>query len=231
MKTPNTRTFGWYVTHRFHRSGDSFYEVDPSESYANAPSPQVHLDNFKTAGLLDAVPTLENLVPLVEEYSEWFARWLVDWKIYEGEETVNGFMCTLHWTLSNIFCDPNIDVRVLRYLVENHTRFTITAVSNVGCPKDILVSLLKRDGKYKDTSHETNGGEIGCFILHNDRLASDMVNLCAVTTKKVSIQKMVVNHPNVSRDTLIYLSKEGRSESLKKIALRELVNKGWLEVK
>jgi hypothetical protein len=231
MKT-STRTFGWYVTHRFRSGdGDSFYEVDPSESYANAPSPQVHLDNFKTAGLLDAVPTLENLVPLVEEYSEWFARCLNDWKIYEGEETVNGFMCTLHWTLSNIFCDPNIDVRVLRYLVENHTRFTITAVSNVGCPKDILVSLLKRDGKYKDTSHETNGGEIGCFILHNDRLASDMVNLCAVTTKKVSIQKMVVNHPNVSRDTLIYLSKEGRSESLKKIALRELVNKGWLEVK
>jgi len=231
MKT-STRTFGWYVTHRFHRGdGDSFYEVDPSESYANAPSPQVHLDNFKSKGLLDVTPTLENLVPLVEEYSEWFARCLNDWKIYENEELVNGYMCTLHWTLSNIFCDPNIDERVLRYLVENHSRFTITAVSNVGCPKDILVSLLERDGKYVDPSAKTNGGEIGCFILQNDSLPSDLVNLCAVTTKKVSIQKMVVDHPNVSRDTLIYLSKEGRSESMKKIALRELVKKGWLEVK
>lgn len=231
MKTP-TRTFGWYVTHQFHRGrGDSYYEVDPSESYANAPSPQVHLDNFKSKGLLDVTPTLENLAPLVKEYSEWSEKYFSDYKFYQSENSVNGFMVTLHWTLSNIFSDPNIGEGVLRYLVENHTRFTITAVSNVGCPKDILVSLLKRDGKYKDTSHETNGGEIGCFILHNDRLASDMVNLCAVTTKKVSIQKMVVNHPNVSRDTLIYLSKEGRSESLKKIALRELVNKGWLEVK
>lgn len=216
----NDRTYGWYVLNDF-RSGESKVYKDEL---------LVHLKNFEKLGLLDQVPTFDTFVPLVEKYTEWYKGVNKDWKIYKKEEQSEGLMYTLHWTLHTIVSDPTVDAKILRHVGERFPMFTIWIVKNSSCPDDLLTSLIQGSGKKGDPTSKTNGGEIACFALFNEDLSSKLVHLCALKAKRASTQKDVVYHKNVSKETLVYLAKECKSESVKKLALRTLQEKGWLSL-
>lgn len=227
-----TRTYGWYVLHS-PRTGhkDEWYENDPDARYANAPSPRVHLEHFQKLGLLDTVPTFDNFVPLLDQYMEWYKRVDENWNIFTQEEKAKGLMVTLHWTLSHVLCDPNIDVKILEYVYQKYlSKFAITLVYNASFPERLLREMIENTGKKTDPTKGTKGGEITCFVLHNKYISGDIVDLCARKTKKVTIQRDCVGHPNVKRETLVYLAKEGKNENVKKDARNALIEKGFVTI-
>lgn len=231
MMTNDARTYGWYVLHHFDNGRATYYDVSPDQEYANAPSPRMHLDHFRALGLIDQVPTFDNLVPLVEQYSEWYETVVESSSLYDEEEKRGGLMVTLHWTLCNILQCPTLDAAILRHVVRTFPRFTIPIVYNTSCPEDVMVALLEHSGTKRDPTRETNGGEIGCFILRNKMTPAAVIDMIAKKTKRTTIQRDVMVHTNVSRDTLVYLSQNGRSDRVKSEALAQLVRRGWLNVK
>jgi len=210
---------------------DSWYGNDPNQNYVNAPKPQKHLDNFEKIGLLNEVPTFENLIPWIDEYCTWYKGVDKDWNVFTQEEKNGGIFVTLHWTLSHVLSDPHLDPKVFEYVYKNHlSKFAITLVNNGGFPEKFVKEMIENTGSKTDPTKGTKGGEITCFVLHNKSASAKIVDLCARKTKKVTIQRDVVDHPNVSRETLVYLSQEGKNPNVKKDALSKLVDKGWLNV-
>lgn len=106
----------------------------------------------------------------------------------------------------------------------------VSVVYNPNVPEDVLMDILNVDPK-KDPTKDTKGGEIGCFILHNKKVSGRVVDVISRKTKKIGIQRDCVGHPNVTRDTLVFLSKNGKSATVKRDALEVLVKRGWLDVK
>lgn len=224
----NDRTYGWYATHDTYVGCDDFYETDD-----RGISKETHSSNLKKGlqelGVLDQVPTLENFKPLIDMFTAWWEKVDKDWSEYTRQN--GGPLVVLHWVLGRILQDPNIDHRILRYTVEACPRNTINVVYNPNVPEDLVMELLDRSGGKNDPTSKTKGGEIGCFILHNKKASSTVIDKIAQKTKRASIQKDVIDHPNVARETLVFLFKNGRSEPVKRLALRELTTRGWLDVK
>jgi len=189
-------------------------------------------DDFRTLGVLNEVPTLENIKPLLQLYADWMVEAERNWNLYTLEEnTVGGVRFTLHWVLHIILQDPTIDPLIIRYVLDTFPKnFVIACVYNPVCPEDLIERLIKSSGTKTDPTRSTKGGEVTCFILHKATLPSSLVDECARKTRKASNQQDVIKHPNVSQDTLVFLSREGKSESVKRNALRELVKRGYLMI-
>jgi hypothetical protein len=229
MKTTK-RTYSWYTLHQFEYGEKTYFVLPGHEKPVNAPSGNMNIEQFAKHGLADKVPTLTNIRPLIDMYVDWYDNKVSkDWNEYSKPGTE--FLRTLHWILQHIFQDPTIDPEILRYAVNASEKFGISVVYNPSCPRDIIERYLGVTGTKDDPTKHTKGGEMVCFILVNKYLPSDLVDKCARMTKKVSTQKDVIEHRNVSRETLVYLSKNGKSDTVKKNALKMLVTKGWLTVK
>jgi hypothetical protein len=214
------RTYRWYTTHNTYAPGADYSETSEMEGV----NLQKGLDRLD---ILDKVPTLENFKPLVDMYSEWWKTVEVSWKNYENGEP---HLVTLHWILYRVLQDPSIDPEILRYTVKVSPKNVISVVYNPNCPEDVLVRLLEKSGTKEDPTKNTKGGEIGCFILHNKKVSSKVVDLIARKTKRASVQRDVIRHPNVSRETLVRLSKEGRNPNVQKDARNQLVERGFVKV-
>jgi len=227
-----TRTYDWYLRRSPARGHtDKWYvEKDITRKGGNCPSSQDHIDHYEKLGILHEVPTLENFKPLVDMYVAWYRKVGEDWSLFQEEEAKGGLLVTLHWTLSGFLHDPNIDPRILQYLYDNYVdKFAISLVDNPSFPDTLLRELIEGTGK-KNPVKDTRGGEMACFILHNKSASSSIVDLCARKTKKAGIQNDAIGHPNVSRETLVFLSKNGKSPTVKRYALEALVKKGLLNV-
>lgn len=107
----------------------------------------------------------------------------------------------------------------------------ISTIHDPNASEDALCLALQTSGTKQDPYKGTNGGEIAYFILQNRNATSKVVDQCARKTKKVTTHKAVISHPNVSRDTLVFLFHNGKSDTIQKDALFELIKRGWLEVK
>jgi hypothetical protein len=222
-------TYGWYTKTHFLPGGEYFIVdrtgVKPCFEECDE-SLQDH--NLKELGVFDKVPTPENMNPLIDMYSTWWETVEKDWNEYTKNQ--RGPLVTLHWILSQVLQDPTCDPEIIRYALKSSGKFTICCVYNPSCPEDVVRDLVSKSKTKNDPTTKTNGGEVTCFVLANKKLPSHLVDLCARHTKKATNQRSVVSHPNVSKETLVFLSKEGKSPRVKRDALEALVEKGWLTV-
>lgn len=206
------------------------YERDINEQYANANGPKDNIQTFTKVGVVDQVVNLKNFKPLFDQYVKWWDEVDNDWKVYEEEnKKKDSILITFHWTLNSILGDPMVDQEVLRYVYKSG-RSIPTMCGNPSLPEDIVRELIEVSGTKVDPTGGTRGGEVVCFLLHNKKLPGHLVDLCVRKMRKVTNQKDSIHHPNITDDTLKYLVKEGRSETVKKNALRELMERGSLKI-
>lgn len=231
-KARNTRTYRWYTSHDTYVGRDDYYSTDDDQSLFS----ETHSHNIETAleplGILDEVPNFDNLIPLVDEYSKWWERVDKSWKVYENAQKARSHLVALHWILGRIIQDPTLTDRdrILEYVARNSPNNIIEVVYNPKVSESLLLEILYRDPK-KDPTQKTKGGEVGCFVLHNKHITWKVVDVVARKTKKIGIQRDCVGHPNVLRETLVFLSKDGKSSTVKKDALKVMMERGWLDVK
>jgi len=221
------RTFGWYVTQWYSLSSGDFLQSKSTAGLKDECRAQRQTDDLKALGVFDQVPTLDNAKPLVEGYMAWWKTVEEAWANYNRPN--NPYM-VVHWLLPQILQDPNTSTDILRYVVEACPKMWRPCAYNRACPEDLLRSMIDVSGTKSDPMRETKGGEIVCFILHNRFVSPLIVDLCARKTKRAKTQKSVVEHPNVSHDTLRYLSREGCSERIKKDALFALAKRFTTEM-
>lgn len=224
----NIRTFKWYCLH--HIFSGKVYERDINEVYANADGPKVHIETWTQVGVVDEVVTLKNFKPLFDQYVKWWEEVDKDWNVYEVEKKKgNSLFLSLHWMTGDLVSDPGIDLEVLEYVYRTG-RCIPKMCDNPSLPEHIVRELIEVSGTKKDPTGGTKGGEVVCFLLHNKQLPGHLVDLSVRKMRKATNQKDSINHPNITDDTLRYLVNEGKSESVKKNALRELMKRGSLKV-
>jgi hypothetical protein len=228
------RTYRFYTTHNTYPGRDDYYETEkPGDGvplFQETRNSNIQ-KSLECLDILDKVPTLDNFKPLIDMYSEWWEKVDKNWNEYENaSKKGNGHLVSLHWILGRVLQDPGIDPEILRYTVRTSPKNVISVVYNPKCPEDVLMGLLENNGSKKDSTKGTKGGEIGCFILHNKGVSSKVVDTIARKTKKVTIQRDCIRHPNVSRETLVFLSKEGRNNNVTRDARNELVERGFVKV-
>lgn len=225
------RTYRWFTTHDTYNEcdgEDGYYDTEKGEGtplFEETTGGRLQ-KSLKCLDILDKVPTLDNFRPLVDMYTKWWETVEVSWKNYENGEP---HLVALHWILGRVLQHPSIDPEILRYVVKTSPKNLISVVYNPNVPEDLLLEILNRDPK-KDPTKGTKGGEIGCFILHNKKVSSKVIDLVARKTKKITIQREVTCHPNVSKETLVWLSREGKNENVKKDARNQLVERGFIKV-
>ena len=239
MDKNSSRTFGWYVFHKVYdrRGKESISSIISPEGkeYPHSGGPGkpdwyrsvVYTKTLQDLGLVDKLPTYDNFVPVYTRVLKYFR---------EGGRMSHEFMEEhLRWILGDILSDHwnDLDPQICEFVLDNTDinlySLYIDVLSHPSVPRSRLVNLLKDTRKNPMVKH-TKGGEVGVFILQNSRLPGDLVDMVARTCKKVGIQNDIVDHPMVTKDTLVFLSKEGKSESVKKNSLKMLVEKGWLKV-
>lgn len=224
------RTYRWFTTH------DTYNDCEGEDGYYETEKPGDGEPLFKeTTGknlqkalkcldILDQVPTLDNFRPLVDMYSKWWETVEVSWKNYENGEP---HLVALHWILGRVIQHPDIDPEILRYVAKTSPKNIISVVYNPNVPEDLLLEVLNQK---KDSTKGTKGGEIGCFILHNKKVSGKVINTIARKTKRIGIQRDCTSHPNVTKETLVWLSREGKNENVKKDARNELVERGMVKI-
>ena len=218
---PDTRTYGWYATHHLFTDG-TFSDTTRGGDPVNAPSWKTNLKNLEALGVKDLVPSVDNYRPLLQMWEEW------EKKSWTERMKEPGHPCeTLHWILNDVLKDTTLAPEMFWAFF---SRSPITVIENAGCPEPLLRQLIERTGTKDDTSRETKGGEMTVFALYNRALPPHLVDLCARKTRKASIQKDVITHPNVTRETLVHLVKDGKSDPVKRDALLMMFTRGWLNI-
>lgn len=106
---------------------------------------------------------------------------------------------------------------------------TLHLVKHPSCPPDVLDRMITLP-KDKDPTGQTNGGNILAFLVYNTALTGDQLLKIAQMSKRVRDQKDVLEHSNVTREVVRYLSTDGRSSSVKKSALKFAMDRGWVSV-
>ncbi len=222
------RTLAWYVCHGFYEDGQ-LYSYDIKQGFANAPSVATNLQVLREAGLHDALPTVEALRPLLADQVAWWTEVDKSWEAYEAEESK--LRVTLSWILSTVLKDPSLPADVLRLFYElGSSRYAIILVSHPSCPDDIRDFYLSVSGTKNDPTKTTKGGEVGIFMLHDKRLPGKYVDQIARTCRKVGTQHSCVSHPNVGRDTLAWVVQNGKSTTVKQIALWIMHERGMIQL-
>lgn len=223
----NKHTYEWYITHDFLPGGSEYESLDDS---LNAPSKKTMRKNFDDLGVLHLVPDLDNFRPLVEMYTSWYTTKVKEsWANFTKEE--KGPLVTLHWTLGTIVEDPTTDPEILHYVYRRHLdQYVVDLLNNISCPESILTDVISLSGTKDDPMSDSRGGEVALFAIHNPYLPSHLVDLCARKMKKATNQNRVVDHPNVTRDTLAYLLNSTKYASVKKSILLKMNESGFLKV-
>jgi hypothetical protein len=222
------RTYRWYTTHDTYVGRDEYYETDDRGIFSETHSRGLQ----KALGdIIDLVPDFDNFTPRSLEYQEWYNKVDKDWNEFEKAKKEGSYLVAWHWIGGRILQDPDLTDRdrILEFVARNCPKCLISVIYNPKVSESLLLEILNRDPK-KDPTRGTKSGEIGRFILYNKKVSSKVVDLVARKTKKVTIQRSVIRHPNVSRETLVWLSKEGKNSNVQKDALNELVERGFVKV-
>lgn len=221
------RTYGWYARHYINHLTGVPEVRDVDRESCNAPTPRTNLENLTTLGLVDQVPDVENVTRVLEGLKvgdpgprDWTARPIGKGRPWE----------TMHWIISDVFKDPTLDPALLLLVLEKDPeRFVIPVVSHPRCPDEVVLRCLKSDPGV-DHTRQTKGGEIACFVLHNRDLSGHLVDACARAARKATVQKDIIVHKNVTRETLVFLVNHGKTDPVKREALLALHQKGWLNL-
>lgn len=121
--------------------------------------------------------------------------------------------------------DPTLDHNILREISRRFgKKFNDKIIENFGCPPDLVLELLKTGTKEEKEWRAK-------FAVFNKGLKPEALDHIARTTKLIKVQQSVVHHPNVSKETLVFISEHGRSEPVRKSALFTLHENGLLTVK
>lgn len=117
--------------------------------------------------------------------------------------------------------NPNASSKLLENLSnEDSFGVLIGLASNRSINKDIQYKLYNK--AYKEITNPRSETLLE-FLSGNKSIDSEILNLIALNVQSIRILKNIINNPNVSKETLTYLSKYKYDENIAEEAKRKLV--------
>lgn len=128
MKDVNT--YRWFTTHNTYAEREDYFETDDHGIFTES-HPKNLQKSLEPLGVLDEVPTFENFKILSDMYSEWWKTVEESWTNYEKEkQKESSHLIALHWILGRVIQHPDVDPKILKYVVETSPKNVISVVHN-----------------------------------------------------------------------------------------------------